>query len=174
MGPPVLPLVVEKIKQEPEAEILWHIIRRVAKVEIRRAYVREESRFSFPDYPEAPLSENVYLYWWREGRFKTEELFDGLYSHWQTLKSEDKKAEAQKIYKAIVNLGLPVLPYLADKITEEPELMGAFLELTEAKLPQTATPADCIQWWEKNQPALALPPRSSVQKEAASQPTFSQ
>ncbi len=107
----------------------------------------------------------MYVKWWKEGRFKTGECFAKLHAKWKTLKLEGKGKEAQETYQNIVDLGIPVLPYLIDKVEQFPDLIPAISNLSDGMLPLTATVGDCKQWWEKNKEKFELPTQSKKRSE---------
>jgi len=144
LGTKILPLLVEKIDNNPEDFHLEIAIRRITK-----------KHFAKSEWPSGKLGDArtaaiMYAQWRKEGRFKTEELFKELYDKYKSLKLEKKDKKAQEIYQQIVNLGIPVLPYLIDKLESHPEFVPAISKLSSGVLPLTATTADCRQWWETN------------------------
>lgn len=143
LGPPVLPYIVEKIEKSGDFHLV-HAISRITK-----------KQFEKTDWPQGTLGDSItaskmYVQWWKEGRFKTGERFAKLYSKWKTLKSEKKDKEAKETYRQIVNLGIPVLPFLIENVETEPEFIPAISKLTDRQLPATATGTECKQWWENN------------------------
>ena len=68
--------------------------------------------------------------------------------------------EADRVYRQIVNLGLPVLPCLVDVVDEHAEFIAAVSELTDGALPKNAKPDECKAWWEENKERFTLPPLS--------------
>jgi hypothetical protein len=160
LGPAALPLIAGKMEKDPDAYFLWRAIEMIAKVKIERVYDRTKNSIVFPDYPGLERPQNPYVCWWKEGRFKTGERFSELYGKWEASREEKKDKEAQETYQKIIDLGLPVLPYLVDKAAEQPELVPAVSTLSDGALPPTATAADCRQWWERNKQKFELPPRS--------------
>ena len=75
---------------------------------------------------------------------------------------EKKDKEAVEAYRRIVDLGIPVLPYLVEHVGEQPEFVAAISELSGEALPQNATAADCRQWWEENKQKFELPGREET------------
>ncbi|MDD3928103.1 MAG: hypothetical protein PHT33_15780 [bacterium] len=157
MGSEALPYIAVKMEQEKEADLLWQAMVKIAKVKINSAYDKTNNRMIFPDYPDLKPTENVYLCWWREGRFKTGDKFGDLYNNWKTLKSEKKDKEAKELYEQIVNLGIPALPYLVEKVESDPEFAMAISRLTGTELPANIRVEECKQWWEKNKQKFELP-----------------
>jgi hypothetical protein len=160
LGPAALPLIAGKVENDPRADFLLQAIQIITKVKITEVFDHAQYRMVCPDYPELEPSQDPYWYWWNEGRFKTGERFSELYGKWRALREEKKDKEAQETYQKIIDLGLPVLPYLVDKAAEQPELVPAVSTLSDGALPPTATAADCREWWEKNKQKFELPPRS--------------
>lgn len=151
LGPKVVPYLVEKIEKNPGDFHLEHAIYRIIKKD-----------FEKNDWPQNKLGDSItaakmYVQWWKEGRFKTGGRFAELYSKWKTLKLEKKDKEAKETYRQIVNLGIPVLPYLVENVETEPEFIPAISKLTDRQLPATATGAGCKQWWQNNKQKWELP-----------------
>ena len=158
LGPSALPHIVAKMESDATGDVLWHAIRRIAKVRIREKYDASTNSMHFPDYPELKKGVNVYLHWWRVGRFQTGARFKELYVRWCGLDGEKKHDDAGKVYRQIVNLGIPVLPYLVGVVDEHPEFVVAVAELSGGDLPKNAKPEECKAWWEKNKERYTLPP----------------
>lgn len=157
MGPAVLPCVASKMEEDPEATVLWQAFVRLAKVNIRGVYEKSSNRVIFPDYPDLGPNENVYIHWWKKGRFRTAELFVRFHGRWRSLNSEGKREEAQEMYRKIVDLGLPVLPYLVDAAEDCPELCPAIIELSGGALMRGASVEACKRWWTLSRDGLQLP-----------------
>lgn len=157
LGPSVIPYIVTKMESDAKSEVLWHAIRRIAKINIREKYDPSENRIVFPDFPGEGERENIYLYWWRVGRFQTETRFKKLYVQWCKFNGENRREEADKVYRQIVNLGLPVLPCLVGIVDEHSEFVAAVSELTDGAFPKNAKPEECKPWWEKNKERFTLP-----------------
>lgn len=162
LGPSALPHIVAKMESDAAGNVLWHAIRRIAKVRIREKYDAATNSLLFPDYPELKKGENVYLHWWRVGRFQTETRFRELYVRWCELDGEKSHDDAGKVYRQIVNLGLPVLPYLVDVVEGHPEFIPAVSELSNGALPKNAKPEECMSWWRRNKERYTLPPAEDV------------
>lgn len=158
IGPSALPLIAAKIEEDPSATVLWHAIEKIAKIKIAGVYDQSKNRIVFPDYPMLKTNEDVYVLWWKEGRFKTGERFADLFAKWCALKSDSKDEESKTIYKQIVDLGLPVLPYLVDAAKQRPEFIPAISALADGSLVPTASPGECMEWWNKNRQKFELPP----------------
>lgn len=165
MGPKILPLLADKMEREKEADFMWRAIEEIAKVKIEAVYEKNKNMVIFPDYPGLKPNENVYLRWWKEDRFKTGDKFTTLYDQWKRTKSENKNKEAEKIYEKIVNLGIPVLPYLVKNVDREPKLIPAISKLSGNDLPTTATVAISKKWWDNNKQKYQLPepPKNSIE-----------
>ncbi|MGI6494606.1 MAG: hypothetical protein ACOX5G_00670 [Kiritimatiellia bacterium] len=154
LGVPAIPLIVEKIEQNPEDFHLGSAISIISK-----------RRFAKSDWPQDKLGDSItaasmYVQWWKEGRFKTGERFVELYGEWKSLKAGKKDKEAEETYRRIIDLGIPALPYLIEKVEQQPEFVQGISRLSDGALPPTATGADCRQWWEKNKQKFELPPQS--------------
>lgn len=157
LGPLALPHIAAKMESDATADILWHAIRRIAKVKICEKYDAATNSILFPDYPDLERGGNVYLHWWRVGRFRVGSKFPELYEKWKTLVGEHKDSEAVDVYRRIVHLGLPVLPYLVDVVHEHSEFVAAVSELSGGSLRADATADECRAWWEKNKDRFTLP-----------------
>lgn len=151
IGVPALPYIMKKIEKNPGD---FHLECAVWRITMKR--------FEKSDWPDGKLGDSItaakmYVQWWKEGRHKTGEKFSELYSKWKTLKSEKKDKEAKETYRQIVNLGIPVLPYLVENVETEPEFIPAVVKLTGRSLLATATGPECKQWWENNKQKWKLP-----------------
>jgi hypothetical protein len=148
LGPNVLPIIVEKMQKDSEADILWQAIQRIAKVKLEAVYDKTSNKMIYPEYSNA--CQNVYICWWESGRFQTKSKFVILYNKWKVLKSENKDKEARVELTRIINLGIPVLPYLIDSVQIHPELMAAISFLSNNEISFNADVATLMQWWENN------------------------
>lgn len=162
LGVPALPYVAQKLENDGRATVIWHAICRIAKVRIRSEYDIRTGKISFPEFPESIEGENIYLYWWKKGRFTTEARFNMLYAEWKSYKKTGSTNEIDCAYQHIVNLGLPVLPYLVNVVEESPEFVVAVSELSGGDVPKNAKPEECKIWWEKNKERYILPPSEDV------------
>lgn len=154
LGPPVIPFLIEKIEQNPEDFHLEVAVHRIAK-----------KRFDKTEWPQGKLGDaktaaGMYIQWWKDDRFKTGERFAELYGKWKSLKAEKKDKEAEETYQRIVDLGIPVLPYLLDKVEQETEFVSAISKLSDGELAPRAKAIDCKDWWEKNKQKFELPNQS--------------
>ena len=146
---------------------LWEAVQRITKWKyhvVRTGSSPLEFEWKVAEIPSIvtrsgpPDQQEVWLYWWRIGRFQTENRFKELYGRWCKLNAENKRVEAARVYRQIVNLGLPVLPCLVGVVTEHSEFVAAVSELTDGALPKTAKPEECKSWWAKNKERFTLPP----------------
>lgn len=109
-----------------------------------------------------PNRVEVWKYWWQEERFKTGEHFDDLYSEWNTATKAGESGKAEQARQQIIDLGLPVLPYLVDAAKTQPEWMPAVRELTHDSLPQGLSGAECATWWQENQERFSFPGKGGI------------
>jgi hypothetical protein len=162
LGPAVIPFVVEQIETNPD-EYDFALVRVISRL--------TDYRFGVDEWPDVEPGDEAlghnrrrvltYIRWWKKWRFKTEERFAERYAEWHRLLDEGKTEEAQKAFRRIVFLGTPVLPYLIERVEQEPEFVGAIAKLTvrwDGGSPTNATPAECRLWWEKNKAKYELPP----------------
>jgi hypothetical protein len=155
LGAKELPAIISKMEDAPNdplAQQLWVAVARISK----KRFEKEEIR---------SVSNNVdrvfiWLTWWKEGRFETGDRFTELYEQWKSSQSQKKDLAAQETLQKIVELGIPVLPYLIDEVEREPGLASAFSQLTDQAIPPTATASECKEWWNRNKNKYELPPRS--------------
>jgi hypothetical protein len=164
LGPPALPFIVAKIEKDSPPRWLSAAVTRITKVRFERIYNKVTNKVTFPEYPDRKPDEEVVIYWWKMGRFKTGERFVERYVEWCRLTAEKKTAEAEAAYQRIVNLGLPVLPYLAEAAEKEPDLVRAISKLTDGALPPDTKPSECRQLWKKHKARFELPPLRSGEK----------
>ncbi len=163
LGPPVVPFLIEKIEQNPEDFHLEVAVHRIAK-----------KRFDKTEWPQgkrgdAKTAAEMYVQWWKVDRFKTGERFAELYGKWKSLKAEKKDKEADKTYQQIVDLGLPVLPYLLDKVEQQTKFVPAISKLSDGELDPKARVKDIKKWWKKNKQRFELPNQSAPEQTSANE-----
>jgi hypothetical protein len=162
LGPSVIPFVVEQVETNPD-EYDFALVGVISRL---TGY-----RFSVGEWPDGEPGDEVfdnnrrrvlsYVRWWKKGRFKTGERFAERYAEWRRLLDEGKTGDAEKAFRKIGFLGTPVLPYLIERIEQEPEFVRAVARLTmrgDGGPTTNATPAECRLWWEKNKTKYELPP----------------
>ena len=104
----------------------------------------------------------VWKYWWKEERFKTGDHFSELYTTWNTATKAGEFEKAEHIRQKIINLGLPVLPYLVDAAKTQPEWMSVIRQLTQDALPEDISGVECEAWWKENREKYALPVKGAM------------
>jgi len=150
LGLPALPYIVRKMERDSSEGYLWKAIEVIAKFKIYREYDRENKKVIFPDFPELELYDNLYLFWWQEGYKRTPQLFDELYSRWKQSKHANNE-ESEKIYQRMINLGIPVIPYMMREIEKgDSGLVPAVSYLTDGEISEETSPTECIRWWNEN------------------------
>lgn len=103
--------------------------------------------------------------WWTEFRKQVPDRFSALYAEWQGLKKEGKSKEADEKFQRIKDLGIDVLPLLVEKVQKgDTDLIPAIAYLTEKKMPESATAAECVSWWAANKEKWPLPPPTANEK----------
>jgi len=186
MGVQALPLLIGKIEQggkNPDSNAKWlkYLVSRAIKTQTEYAYLVDkttgERELIFPEYPEWDGKEDLRILWWKKGRFRVDDRFAEFYPQWRKLRKDKNSAEAEKVYKKIKGLGIPVLPYLMEKLDESPELVAVVAYLTSdsvaptwappgalslsvplpAGVSPTASPAECRAWWQANKKRYELP-----------------
>jgi hypothetical protein len=150
LGLPALPYIARKMEYDSNRGLLWKAIEVIAKVKIIGEYDRETNKTVFPQFPELKPGEDPMLYWWREGHKLTPSQFNELYSNWRQMKESDNE-EAGKIYQKMINLGLPVIPLMIEKLENgDNDLLPAISVLTDGEISEDASPTECIQQWNNN------------------------
>jgi len=150
LGLPALPYIARKMEYDTNGGLLWKAIEVIAKVKILGEYDRNTNKVVFPQFPELKPGESTYLYWWREGHRLTQNQFNELYSKWNQVKESDNE-ESEKIYQRMINLGIPVIPYMIKEIEKgDSGLVPAVSYLTDGEIGEDASPVECIQWWNSN------------------------
>ena len=97
--------------------------------------------------------------WWVEFRPQVPQRFAALYKEYNSLKDQGKKEEAEQKFQRIKDLGIDVLPLLIDKIQQgDTSLIPAVAYLTDKKVPESASPSECVSWWAANKAKFTLPP----------------
>jgi hypothetical protein len=163
LGPPAVPYMVDKMEQNHwigEAlsritKFKWHE-RRVGPGPGQWVWIIEE----FPELAEETRWpwRGLWRKWWNEGSQKTPQWFDQRYREWQEVLAQGKGLEAQEKYQRIIDLGIGALPYMVEKIQAgDTALVGAVSTLTQGAVGATATPAQCIEWWNANKANWTLP-----------------
>ncbi len=155
LGIPALPYIVEKLEQNRESfafgleAAVWRITKK---------------RFQAAEWPEGTLGDAktaavLYVRWWREGRKEAPRVFEKLYTEWRGLKQAGRTAEAEDKHKAIVDLGIDILPYLMEKMKAgDEELLGTVNRLTNGALGSAPTRSRAAAWWAENKDKWTLPP----------------
>ena len=161
LGLPALPLMIKKMEECPSD---FHLSTAVSIVSKRE--------FDYEEWPKDCLGDSItgsrmYINWWRVGRFQTGTRFNELYARWRKLNGEKEVGDAERVYKQIVNLGIPVMPYLVEIVDECPEFVAAVSELSGGALSETARSEEVKKWWDKNKERFTPPPLSP-DEEAAS------
>jgi hypothetical protein len=147
LGLPALPYIARKMEYDTNRDLLWKAIEVIGKVKILGEYDRKTNKVVFSQFPELRSGEDPYLYWWREGHKLTPSRFNELYSKWKQIK-ESNREEAEKIYQNMINLGLPVLPFMIKEIEKgDSGLIPAVSYLTDGDISEEASRGECIQRW---------------------------
>jgi hypothetical protein len=162
LGPSVIPFIVEKIETNPD-DYDFSLVRVISRL--------TSYRFGPGDWPDSEPGDErfdsnkrrvlTYVRWWKEGRFKTRERFVEWDAERRRLKAEGRVGEAGSVFWRIIDLGIPVLPYLIEHVEKEPEFVKGIARLTirwDGGLPTNATPSECKTWWEQNKARYELPP----------------
>ena len=169
------------VQTASQDRLLWEAVQRITKWKyhvVRTGSSPLEFEWNVAEIPSIvtrsgpPDQQEVWLYWWRLGRFQTEVGFKELYSRWCKLHAENRQVEADRVYRQIVNLGLPVLPCLVDVVDEHSEFVAAVSELTDGALPKNARPDECKAWWKENKERFTLPPLSPSEENSAPSPNL--
>jgi hypothetical protein len=165
----------------PDDRLLIEALQRIAKWKycvVREGDTPRTFEWKVLEFPHIvtrggpPDQVAVWQYWWRVGRFQTETRFKELYKQWCTHYSEKKDDDAKKVYRQIVNLGLPALPCLVGIVDEHSEFVAAVSELTDGALPKNAKPDECKAWWKENKERFTLPPLSPSEENSAPSPNL--
>ena len=141
LRPSALPFMIEKMKEDPDGFHLSMAVRKISKKKFERS-----------DWPKDRMGDSVsaakmYVQWWAAGRFQTGRRFLALCEEWRSLVGENRCEEAKRVFRQIVNLGLPVLPYLIEAVKARPRLVPAVAELSDGALSPDASSDDCVRWW---------------------------
>ncbi|HEC79526.1 MAG TPA: hypothetical protein ENI34_10390 [candidate division WOR-3 bacterium] len=150
LGPAVIPHIIEKMEAGDFfiTLSLQMITKKFFEKEEYKSFGCRDSR------DEAKL----YIYWWREGRKQTPQRFKKLYTEWQSLRKEGETEKAKEKYQWIIDMGIIVLPYLIEKISEgDTALIPAVSELTDGEVKEDATPEECVRWWKENKERWYIP-----------------
>ena len=175
LGPKYLPDIIRKMESDPDAYILDEAVSSITGIYFI------QNNWPEGTYPKWTIQAKMCVYWWNEGRFKTDEKFDAFYLKWLDLKKESKQYEADEVKAEIRRLGIPVLEKMVSVLDESPEFITVFLYLTNlrfvkaAELPETATAEQCRAWWEENKAEFELPPLEvapAQKSESAPAPTY--
>lgn len=175
LGPPVLPLLMEKLTQR-RSTLLYYPISTITK-----------KRFVADEWPRGKLGDSrgavdLYLLWWQAGVEMTAARFERLYAEWKKLKAgrtvlgyyehvyddsskgiwmhRRKETEAGELLDAIKALGIAALPCMIEKIKEgDYDMLPIIADLTDEASGRVQPLAIgtveeraqfCLQWWEKN------------------------
>lgn len=165
LGVPILPLAIDKLKKNDD----WvgMLIPEITKTRIDSQFDKEKGVYVFEDYPDftykpqylrgnGETAKNIWVYWWEKGRKKTPELFAKKYANWKSAIDNGKPDETKKRYQDIQNLGIVALPEIVDKIKSgQKRLIPMFSYLVDNNVKETASPEECLKWWEDNKKTYA-------------------
>jgi hypothetical protein len=164
LGVEAVPLLIKKMETRPGAVKLVQDITKW-RYHINRTgtpgsfvWTAEE----FPDERETtgyPDGIRLIKRWWVEFRPQVPQRFAALYKEYNSLKDQGKKEEAEQKFQRIKDLGIDVLPLLIDKIQQgDTSLIPAVAYLTDKKVPESASPSECVSWWAANKAKFTLSP----------------
>ena len=157
LGPQAVPLFLEKAEADARTGFGVSMTSAVSLV----------ARVRLPQVREAKSNRecvNAYLQWWREERQDVRARFRALADRWQQI-SRSGTPEAREVYGRMKDLGIDVLPLLAEdfRTGRGEAFLPLFFELTGGQgVPAQGTPAERIRaaaaWWAANREAWTLPP----------------
>ncbi len=156
LGVPAIPFMIGKME---ECFDDFHLSTAVSIVSKREF---DKSEWPVEKLGDSKTAAKLYVHWWRVGRFQTGAQFRDLYARWCKFNIERELGDADRVYKQIVNLGIPVLPYLIEIIDKSPEFVAAVSILSGDALPKNASLEETKTWWEKNKEQFTLPPAEDV------------
>ena len=152
LGPRAVPLIVQKIEQNPDDFHLHQAIRRITKMEF---YLPE---WPADDRPDSRWACRVILQWWKEGRKETAGKFASGYAKYLASRAQSKETDARTEVVRLANLGIAALPYVMEKMpTDNGDLVKLVSQLTDRAVSPDAKPAECLEWWAKNKEKWLLP-----------------
>jgi len=144
-----LEVLIPVLRTETDAEMRMDLIRTVNQlVKIKPVLSRATPK-------------GYWDHWWENGGEMTRTLFNEHYGAWRQCRdilieqdATPTRAAISMYRERIAALGVPALPLIVEGLREHPEdaelLMPVVSRLTDNKLPKTATPAQCLQWWKQN------------------------
>jgi hypothetical protein len=153
MGLPALPLIMEKIAEDPDSPdshwVSW------ASAEIARVT-------RVPDiYPWA--AQDRELTWWAGGQKLANQRFEWAYGQWKAAKAAGRREDARKFLKTMCAIGFAALPPMMEKVSAgDAELLPVVRGMTSGaavitgSTPQERTTA-CVAWWDKNKTTWLIP-----------------
>jgi hypothetical protein len=157
MGIPAIPYIIEKVSED---RWIGAAINKIMKMDFHAKYNKDKNLIEFPDLPEYKSNENIYLYWWKEGRRQTPQRFEKLYTEWKSLKKQGKGKEAKEKIQKMQDLGIDAMPNFIEKISKDNvDLIPTLEYLTDGEVNQKeikvlstnkAKSKHCVDWWNKN------------------------
>ena len=152
LGPPIVPLLFHELEYSNDGLLISPII-----TITKRVYRWDEIK----NIKGQGALAQLYIQWWYHGRFQTLENFEKFYTLWSESRKRGDSISERKYQIKIEDLGLPVLPFLVDKIEKgKTELLPMVKWLTDGRVPtEKLTPANIRVWWEENKDQWTLPKR---------------
>ncbi|MGI6459702.1 MAG: hypothetical protein ACOX5J_06340 [Candidatus Hydrogenedentales bacterium] len=166
LGVEAVPLLIKKMETHPRAVTLVKDITKW-RYHINRTGTPGSFVWTVEEFPDerktsgGPRLDYTRLFerWWVEFRPQVPQRFAALYKEYNSLKDQGKKEEAEQKFQRIKDLGIDVLPLLIDKIQQgDTSLIPALAYLTDKKVPESASPSECVSWWAANKAKFTLPP----------------
>jgi hypothetical protein len=170
LGVDAVPLILAKMKTDPRiGKALIDITKWC--YHINRVGDGDQRVWTVDEFPDEigttgpPDGIRLCERWWTEFRKQVPVRFSALYAEWQGLKKEGKSKEAEEKLQRIKDLGIDVLPLLVERVQKgDTDLIPAIAYLTDKKMPESATAAECVSWWAANKEKWTLPPPTANEK----------
>jgi hypothetical protein len=97
--------------------------------------------------------------WWEEADVLVPRLFAERYRLWKDAVAQGPPEEVAKRLKRLRDLGVWALPLMIEKVRAgDADLIASVSYLTDGALPEDATAAECLRWWEEHKADWIVPP----------------
>ncbi len=166
-----IPFMIEKMKEDKVAyHYLGDPVSHILKLKIESIYIKEETKFIYPDYPEVKDNEHIIIYWWTKGYKKTDSLFKKYYTLYVQSRNISiflSQKSTRYYYFKIRDLGIQVIPLIIETAKKgDDDLLKLLPYLTnnnisKEKLSETKSREEkvkyCEEWWEENKEDWTIP-----------------
>jgi hypothetical protein len=97
--------------------------------------------------------------WWEEAEVLVPRLFAERYRLWKEAATQGSATEVARQLDRLRDLGVWALPLMIEKVRGgDGDLIASVSYLTDRALPEDATAAECLRWWDEHKADWRVPP----------------